>query len=1107
MKFVADLHIHSAFSRATSKECRIPTLDRFARIKGIQVLATGDFTHPQWFKHLEETLVEDGRGLLDLKKEHCKAEAGEAAWLSEKKVKFIFSVEISSIYKKKKKVRKVHNVILLPDFKSVKKLNEKLGSIGNIRSDGRPILGLDSKNLLEMVLEICPDSIFIPAHIWTPWFSLFGMNSGFDAIEECYEDLTGEIFALETGLSSDPAMNWRLSALDRFNLVSNSDAHSPANLAREANLFDTDLDYHKIRNALKDKKSPEFTGTVEFFPEEGKYHYDGHRLHHVRLSPAEAKAHKLLCPACHKPVTMGVAHRVEQLADRKEGVRPPLAKRYESLIPLAEIIADAFGAGRTTGKVVRYYDKLIRNAGPELFILREADIDLIKKYSTETIAEGISRVRAGNVKILPGYDGEYGRIIIFSEEDRMKNVSQSLLIGLGQETAGETALAEDVKKRSAKKEAASSAWRMPARQEEDESAPGTVPAASGEEAPDQADLSNPEQEQAVREAEGPVVVSAGPGTGKTRTLISRISYLVKDKNVPPENILAVTFTNRAAGGITERLREQEVRGVRTSTFHGLALDILRENDFNRIIFDEEDSSLILKDIFRELKITRNLKDTQNAIMKAKASGAALPDTESQNIMEIYQARLDLYNGMDYEDIIVNCFRLLNKFPALLAKCRNRFLHILVDEFQDLTGTEYQLMKVLSGTGKNLFVIGDPDQSIYGFRGSSGRFLSELKKDFPLAKNIVLRKNYRNPANIMRAAIDVIRPSSGILKDYEDIKCLVSSGARSVLIEASTELSALIQMARLITDMIGGSSMDQADRIGRGKGYTFRDFAVLVRTSSRVPLIAEVLQQEGIPLKLMGDRSLFESRAERALLDVLRFGLEPRSNFRLLQIFRSGYFGMPDETLKRLGALLEENPDADIMKEAGPASADKNFRLLNIIADERIRGDEKCDIFFRRFPFTFLEEEGMAPFLERAGAFPSLSGLVKYFLLGGEQDFEMNKDGLKKVSHIERVTLLTLHSSKGLEFPVVFLFEPVEGVMPFLDREPDLEEERRLFYVAMTRARERLFFIMPRKRKHFGRIVPAEASRFLRSIPEGLLDRREAKPGAKYKKERSQLTFW
>ncbi|MBM4084784.1 MAG: hypothetical protein FJ272_08350, partial [Planctomycetes bacterium] len=360
MRFIADFHIHSHFSVATSKDCNPENLHRWAQVKGLTVVGTGDFTHPQWLTDLKDKLDPAEEGLYRLK----------SAPSEDPPLRFVLSGEISSIYKKAGETRKIHNLILLPTFAAAEAINRRLDKIGNIRSDGRPILGLDSCPLLKLVLEECPEAVFIPAHIWTPHFSLFGASSGFDRIEECFEDLTPKILALETGLSSDPPMNWRLSALDRFALVSNSDAHSPRNLAREANLFDTDLSFDGIRSALASRDPKRFLGTLEFFPEEGKYHYDGHRACEVRWKPAQTIAAKEICPKCGKKVTVGVLHRVDELADRPEGVRPEAARHFESLVPLAEIIASAIGMGESSKPVERQYQAIVAAAGSELAALR-----------------------------------------------------------------------------------------------------------------------------------------------------------------------------------------------------------------------------------------------------------------------------------------------------------------------------------------------------------------------------------------------------------------------------------------------------------------------------------------------------------------------------------------------------------------------------------------------------------------------------------------------------------------------------------------------------------------------------------------------------------------
>ena len=408
MKMIGDLHIHSRFSMATSKEGTPENLDFWARKKGISLIGTGDFTHPAWRAELRERLIPEGNGLYRLKEEYVKEESRK---FSGEGTRFVVSGEISSIYKKNGKTRKVHNVILLPGLEAADAMAQCLEKIGNIHSDGRPILGLDSHDLLEMMLDVCPEGILIPAHIWTPHFSVLGAKSGFDSVEECFEELTPYVHALETGLSSDPAMNWRISGLDRYQLVSNSDAHSPSRLGREANLLDIDCSYEGLYQAIQTGKGLE--GTVEFFPEEGKYHFDGHRKCGVSLSPTEAERLGEICPVCGKKLTMGVDHRVEQLADREEGFVKEDGRKYESLVPLPEVISACMGYSTASKKVQGCFEQMLQKLGTEFDILRNVPAEDIKSCAGERIAEGIENVRTGHVKRIPGYDGEYGKIELF----------------------------------------------------------------------------------------------------------------------------------------------------------------------------------------------------------------------------------------------------------------------------------------------------------------------------------------------------------------------------------------------------------------------------------------------------------------------------------------------------------------------------------------------------------------------------------------------------------------------------------------------------------------------------------------------------------------------
>ncbi len=413
MRFLADLHIHSRYSRATSKDMSPEGIGKWAQLKGIRVIGTGDFTHPQWFQELGEKLEPTGAGLFTLKKEFPVVDVPDSCKAD---VSFLLSAEISCIYSKGGRTRKVHALVLAPDLDVAGRINAALARIGNISSDGRPILGLDAKELLRFVLDASPDALFIPAHAWTPHFSVFGSASGFDSLEECFEELTPHIHAIETGLSSDPPMNWRLSALDGLTLISNSDAHSPSKIGREATIFDTETAYGAMTDAIRTTKG--FLGTVEFFPEEGKYHFDGHKACGVSLSPAETRQHGDTCPLCSKKVTVGVMHRVEALADREAGYRPDGAPVFHSLIPLQELIAETLKVGPCSKKVSKAYHALLEQLGNEHAILMDSPLDDIERAGSPLLREAVARMRAGNVRIVPGYDGEYGKVRTFADKER-----------------------------------------------------------------------------------------------------------------------------------------------------------------------------------------------------------------------------------------------------------------------------------------------------------------------------------------------------------------------------------------------------------------------------------------------------------------------------------------------------------------------------------------------------------------------------------------------------------------------------------------------------------------------------------------------------------------
>ena len=419
MTLIADFHIHSKYSRATSQNMDLEHIFLSALSKGINIVGTADFTHPLWIEEIKNKLEEAGNGLYQLKSEIIK----ELKISKEKssKVKFIISGEISNIYSKGGKVRRIHNIILLPSIESAIKINNVLSWQGNLKSDGRPILGISTEELIKIVFEVENQAMFIPAHIWTPWFSLFGSMSGFDSLEEAVGDYKKYITALETGLSSDPKMNWRVKFLDSFALVSNSDAHSPENLGREANVFNIDYSYYQLKEIIEKKDKEKFLYTIEFFPEEGKYHYDGHRMCQVRMSPEERKKNNGLCPVCHRPLTIGVLSRIDELAQRKDEEKPENAIPYINLIPLKEVIADVLNTNTKTKIVENYYQILIQNFENEFNILIDVEPQEIAKITDERIALGIEKMRKGEVFIEPGYDGEYGKIkIVLNKVDAQR---------------------------------------------------------------------------------------------------------------------------------------------------------------------------------------------------------------------------------------------------------------------------------------------------------------------------------------------------------------------------------------------------------------------------------------------------------------------------------------------------------------------------------------------------------------------------------------------------------------------------------------------------------------------------------------------------------------
>ncbi|MBM3226583.1 MAG: hypothetical protein FJZ47_22700, partial [Candidatus Tectomicrobia bacterium] len=763
--------------------------------------------------------------------------------------------------------------------------NRRLGAIGNITSDGRPILGLDSHDLLAISLEVCPDVLFVPAHIWTPHFAVLGSESGFDSLSDCFDDLLPHIFALETGLSSDPPMNTRLSALDRFAIISNSDAHSAQKLAREATCFNTDLAYPAIYNALKERDRNRFTGTLEFYPEEGKYHYDGHRKCQIRWKPEQTLQAEGRCPTCGGKLTVGVLHRVERLADRADTETPAIERPFEYIIPLPEVIGATLDVGPDSKKATLVYRKLLEQFGPELDILRTVPSADIARYGEPLVAEALRRMRSGAVEILAGYDGEYGTVRIFSSTEREELKGQHALFAM----PSQAPTPPPAPRAEAPQPVSAPLTPAPAI-----AVPGALDTA---------------QQQAVTAAGGPIIVIAGPGAGKTRTLTHRIAHLLQHCGVQSAQILAVTFTRRAAAEMRSRLHnllpEAQMADMRIGTFHRLMLDLMRleEHAPAPTLLDAWEARQLLEIALQEVGLTRRAASIQQAISLAKAAGLRpadlTDDAPLQAAYTAYQQQLHTYQAWDYDDILLECCAWFEAEPAALEKLRQRFPYVFVDELQDINAVQYRLVQLLAGTGEGLFVIGDPDQAIYGFRGAEPRYFQTLMHDFPQARQFHLTTNYRSVHTIVQSAAAVIDQNRD--RQPFPLQAVHAGGAPIRLYTTASEMAEGIAVVRQISQMVGGADMLQADQHDERATNTrsFGDFGVLVRTGQQAEVLEQCFLQEGLPYRLVGHRSFLEARSVRQALAFGRYLLQPDDPLRLLHVLEMPPWQPAAQTLEAI----------------------------------------------------------------------------------------------------------------------------------------------------------------------------------------------------------------
>jgi len=1128
MRIIADLHIHSKYSRATSPKLTPAYLDRWARIKGINLLGTGDCTHPGWLKYLKEQLEPAEEGFYTLKK-NLRKEFDSGIALAEniptpgteEYPRFVLTGEISTIYSNGK-TRKVHHVVILPDFKSAADFQARLGKKGNITSDGRPILGLNSRDLFEILLETDERSMLIPAHIWTPWFSALGARSGFDSIDECYQDLSKYIYAVETGLSSNPPMNWAVKTLDKFSIISNSDAHSPDKLGREATILEMDISYPSFAKALQRRdKNNDIIETIEFFPQEGKYHYDGHRNCNVYLSPEETIRSEGICPECKKPLTHGVMRRVMELADEKVDEETPCPKNYlntnrrpyRSLIPLSELISELLEVGVASKKVAAAYNSIIEKAGSEFSLLLDLGINDIKKLDPpgihgETLATAVERMRSGNVFITPGYDGEYGIIRAFDKGEKVEVLDSPPLFSPSKDFPSTRKRAVSIKA-----------------QPTCEPAPIDMKKSIKEKPVTETEsfALNSEQKKIISHQGSHSIIIAGPGTGKTSMLAYRIAIIILQRNTPA--ILAVTFTVKAASELKERIlkiTDNNNSNITTATFHSFCSSVLRKHckkiglNENFTIIDDNDRSEILKKVSGKSKIKfqtlgKHIEERKKLLLlpgefNFNALSGMVPDldlnrlaeqTNNSHILDFnpnndfdilytsYRDYLKSLSSLDFDDLIMGVVRLFIKYPEILSEYRNSFKYIFVDEYQDINFAQYVLIRLLvpdpNKTSDNipeLCVIGDPNQSIYGFRGSDKSFIERFLTDYPDTAIFKLTKSFRCAGAIINAASHLM-----------DIKLEGSNSEVNIYrFSFPSENAEAEGIARQISRLIGGTSffaIDSSSAVYNKSGEkkkdnvtlnlneadiqpeiylkTLGECAILLRTLALSPPIEKALQNHGIPYQLVGGKYWLEEEKVKDILYIIKNTISEN---------------IQDNTISFFSKAIREKLRTSIIKDKLlPKEVVyigyeiiKNKKITDFKIREKIKSENLPDNILRLYNFAALYDN-LHEFLDAISISDST-----------------NTPATKS----DRVTIMTIHASKGLEFDHVFIAGVEEGILPFTlyeyfkdnnenQLEKIIEEEKRILYVAMTRARFGLYLSYSKSRFFQGIKLKNNPSRFLSEL--------------------------
>ena len=902
-------------------------------------------------------------------------------------------------------------------------------------------------------------------------------------------------------------------------LVSNSDAHSPLNLGREANLLNSQLSFNGIKSAIKNGDSNTFLGTFEFYPQEGKYHLDGHRSCKIRLSPKETKDYDGKCPVCGKALTLGVLNRVEELADRTQGTKPPTYHAYYSIIPLAEIFSDILQVGVKSKKVQTNYQKALMQLGSEFNILHTLETDKIDRAGIPLLGEAIRRMRQKEVEILSGYDGEYGRIKIFNSDEREQLLGQKTLFSIpSQKSTTEMPL-------HAKAPSHRTSLTDP------KTLPKTtqLKLSNARQVGDIFSQLNDEQRRAVEYPGGPLLIVAGPGTGKTRTLTHRIAYLMMKKKVSAQQVLAVTFTNKAAQEMRERLKELmgNTRSLPlVATFHSFCYRILNEQNENRnVIIDDDHRGILITEALASVRhkgrrgslkpkqILKHIVTAKQQILDPDEFEKTISNEPQKKIIadiyRTYQNMLSIQNLYDYEDLIFQVVRRFETDQKFCEKYQKQFQHVFVDEYQDLNQAQYRIIRALApakNTIKDLCVIGDPDQAIYGFRGSDVKYFNRFISDYPDTGVINLVRNYRSTKTILNASFQIIKNYRHPTSDERTYSQI--DGAKTIsIMELATDKAEAQTIAGIIEQQIGGTGFHSVDTqktidANLAVSRSYSDFAVLYRTNEQHRIIEQMFERAGIPFQIASRETAIHQKGLPEIISLLKSidGCGGYLDYEIsMGLLRSGIGKKILNSFKDWCYRNRFTPSQGLLKAARfPITGLKPSRqqIVNEFSRQLLKHKENMSGLSVADKLLFLEKntklvdilnrdvktkEAFGRLVDVAGDFGAdLNGFLTGIALHTDTDIYEQL--------AEKVSLMTMHAAKGLEFPVVFIAGCEDDLIPFKRRggeQADIEEERRLFYVGMTRAKDRLYLTRAKQRRIYGKLEYRLLSPFVADIENRL----------------------